>query len=120
MLVLILLLAAACFVPREGALVAGALAVLAGCVHGGVRSGLVFAAAVTAGAGVCGLLRYDRLPGTFLGDAVLFAVVAIVFGSLVDTTRSRAGLSVEEREGQQAYEALVNLMQEGMVLVDLE
>lgn len=119
-LVLVLLLAAACFVPREVALISGALAVLAGCVHGGVRSGLAFAATMAAQAGIFGLVRYDRPPGTFLGDAVLFAAVAIVFGSLVDTTRSRAGLSVEEHGGQQAYDALVNLMQEGMVLVDLK
>ncbi len=119
-LVLVLLLTAACFVPREVALISGALAVLAGCIHGGVRSGLAFAATMAAQAGIFGLVRYDRLPGTFLGDAVLFAVVAIVFGSLVDTTRSRAGLSVEEHGGQQAYDALVNLMQEGMVLVDLK
>ncbi|MEW6106355.1 MAG: hypothetical protein AB1563_08345, partial [Bacillota bacterium] len=73
MLVLVLLLAAACFVPREVALISGALAVLAGCIHGGVRSGLAFAATMAAQAGIFGLVRYDRLPGTFLGDAVLFA-----------------------------------------------
>lgn len=119
-LVLAVMLAAACFVPREVALASGVLAVLVGCIHGGVRSGLAFAATMAAQAGIFGLARFDELPGTFPGDAALFAVVAVVFGSLVDATRSRAAQGVEGGEEQQAYEALVNLMQEGMVLVDLK
>lgn len=119
-IVLVLLLTVACSVPGRAALVAGSLAVLAGCVRGGARSGLAFAAITVVAAGACGVVRYGALPGGLLLDALVLVSFATVFGSLVDSTRSRVALPVEEPEGRQAYDALVNLMQEGMVLVDLK
>ncbi|MGE5594020.1 MAG: diguanylate cyclase [Betaproteobacteria bacterium] len=116
---LMALVTVACIAGREASLVLSATAVLVGCIHGGTRSGFLFAAFAAVAAWGCGLLRHTWLPGTFLRDAALFAVVAIMFGSFVDTVRSRAVPGVGERQAQEAYEALVNLMQEGMVLVDL-
>lgn len=113
------LVTAACIAGREASLVLSLTAVLVGCVHGGVRGGLVFAVLTAAASGGCALARDTWQASAFLWDTALFAVGALVFGSLVDAAHGRAVPGGEEYQAQGAYEALVNLMQEGMVLVDL-
>ncbi|MCR4401354.1 MAG: diguanylate cyclase [Firmicutes bacterium] len=114
------MLATACLLPHELAFGLSVLAVLVGCVHGGVRGGLAFAGVAAARAGAFGIIRLHELPATFLVEAALLGLVATAFGSLVDVAGGRTTQRVGDADERHAYEALVNLMQEGMVLVDLK
>lgn len=107
----------ACLTPYRVAMLLGGLSVLVGCVYDGLRGGLVFAAIITLGVNSYAMLQYGKLSGSPIWDALVLAVFAIVLGSFVQNSREHEKAA---RLGPQSYDVLVNLMQEGVIVADLD
>ncbi|MEW6228630.1 MAG: diguanylate cyclase [Bacillota bacterium] len=106
----------ACLTPYRVAMLLGGLSVLVGCVYDGLRGGLVFAAIMTLGVNSYTMLQYRKPFGSPIWDALVLAVFAIVLGSFVQNSREREKVA---RLDPQPYDMMVNLMQEGLIVADL-
>lgn len=106
----------ACLAPYRVAMLFGGLSVLVGCIYDGLRGGLLFAAMMTLGVNSYSMLQYGKPSGSPIWDALVLAVFAVAFGGFVRNSREHEKAL---RLGRQSYDAIVNLMQEGLIVVDL-
>ncbi len=119
---IVALTAIACAVPYRDRMLLGALAALLGSALDGTRGALASAGIVVAGVNACALLTQGRPSGDWLFAAAVLGVLSVAFGQVVGRSRTPSHAREPEpaRKPYESYDHLVNLMREGLVVVDLD